>query len=256
MTAASIRRELANLRQTVRDEAALPPSLPAADESLPLARELAASFGAMVKGYREAWGLSPEEALARAGELCPVQEERILHDLPENVQWFDLEALARRDPALALRRWEEVRQAARQELRSGHRAARALEGCESSCWQRAQFLALRAELSEGWRPRNGLEQQLLDQAAQFLTLLWRWQETEAALTAIVKRQAEADHLPRLTYAEAIEEAATMAERYHGRFLRTLKALRDLRRYAPTVIVRSAGQVNVGGQQVNVAAGSG
>jgi hypothetical protein len=46
----------------------------------------------------------------------------------------------------------------------------------------------------------------------------------------------------------------MAERYHGRFLRTLKALRDLRRYAPTVIVKRAGQVNVGGQQVNVAAG--
>jgi hypothetical protein len=36
------------------------------------------------------------------------------------------------------------------------------------------------------------------------------------------------------------------------FLRTLRALQELRRYAPTVVVQSAGQVNVGAQQVNVA----
>ena len=34
-------------------------------------------------------------------------------------------------------------------------------------------------------------------------------------------------------------------------LRTLQALRDLRLYAPPVIVQNAGQVNVAGQQVNV-----
>jgi hypothetical protein len=34
--------------------------------------------------------------------------------------------------------------------------------------------------------------------------------------------------------------------------RTLRALRDLRRYAPTVMIQSAGQVNIGGQQVNMA----
>jgi hypothetical protein len=35
------------------------------------------------------------------------------------------------------------------------------------------------------------------------------------------------------------------------FLRTLRALRDLRRYAPPVIVQNAGQVNIGQKQVNV-----
>jgi hypothetical protein len=45
----------------------------------------------------------------------------------------------------------------------------------------------------------------------------------------------------------------MADRFHRIFLRTLRALRDLRRYAGPVIVQQAGQVNVGGQQVNVAA---
>jgi hypothetical protein len=58
--------------------------------------------------------------------------------------------------------------------------------------------------------------------------------------------------PRLSTGEAIERAGAMADRFNKVFLRTLRALRDLRRYAPTVIVQNAGQVNVGGQQVNVA----
>ena len=46
------------------------------------------------------------------------------------------------------------------------------------------------------------------------------------------------------------------ERFHGIFLRTLKALRDLRRQVPGVVVQNAGQVNVGQQQLNVSAGNG
>jgi hypothetical protein len=49
---------------------------------------------------------------------------------------------------------------------------------------------------------------------------------------------------------AIEQAATMVERFNRLFLRTLRALRGLRRYGP-VVVHQAGQVNVGQQQVNV-----
>jgi hypothetical protein len=33
---------------------------------------------------------------------------------------------------------------------------------------------------------------------------------------------------------------------------TVRQLRDLRRYAPQVTIQSAGQVNIGGQQINVA----
>jgi hypothetical protein len=58
----------------------------------------------------------------------------------------------------------------------------------------------------------------------------------------------------MSEAQAIEQAACMIDRFNKIFLRTLRALRDLRRYAPAVIVQNAGQVNVGGQQVNVAAG--
>jgi hypothetical protein len=47
----------------------------------------------------------------------------------------------------------------------------------------------------------------------------------------------------------------MVERFNGMFLRTLKALRELRR-TPGVVVRNAGQVNVGQQQINVNGGYG
>jgi hypothetical protein len=50
----------------------------------------------------------------------------------------------------------------------------------------------------------------------------------------------------------MEQAAAMADRFNRLALRTLRQLRDLRRYAPQVTIQSAAQVNIGGQQVNLA----
>jgi hypothetical protein len=61
--------------------------------------------------------------------------------------------------------------------------------------------------------------------------------------------------PIVTASQAVEQTAGMADRFNRMFLRTLRALRDLRRYSPTVIVQNAGQVNVGEQQVNVSGGN-
>ena len=55
---------------------------------------------------------------------------------------------------------------------------------------------------------------------------------------------------RLSYAEAITQAVTRAERAHARFLRTVKMLHELRR-APVLQIGHAAQINVGQQQVNV-----
>ena len=49
----------------------------------------------------------------------------------------------------------------------------------------------------------------------------------------------------------MEQAAAMVDRFNRLFLRTLRALRDLRRYEAPVNVGMAGQVNIAGQQVNV-----
>jgi hypothetical protein len=59
-------------------------------------------------------------------------------------------------------------------------------------------------------------------------------------------------------AEAINEAAQMVDRWSRLFLRTLRQLRDLRRYAAPgtaapVTIHNPAQVNVGHQQINVAA---
>jgi hypothetical protein len=257
-----MRRELASLRQTVRDEAALPPALPPTDDDAELARELAGAFGRVVNDYREFFELSPEEARARAGEAGEAQPghlDRILTGPPDQVSWFDLDTLSRHDPEKARERWQQVKRAARLEVRDGHRAARALEGSEArtgrGCWERARFLAVRAELADAWRPRDALEQQLIDQLAQWQTQLWQWQETARGYMQLaslgVKREGVPGEPPRLSVAEALDQAEAMVERCHRLYLRTLGALQDLRR-RPPVVVRRAGQVNIAGQQVNLA----
>jgi hypothetical protein len=51
-----------------------------------------------------------------------------------------------------------------------------------------------------------------------------------------------------------QQAAEMADRYNRLFLRTLRQLRDLRRYSVPIMINNPEQVNIaadGGQQVNV-----
>jgi hypothetical protein len=261
MKTAVLQRELASLRRTVRDDAAPPPTPPPVDDAAELARELAGAFGLVLKGYRDYFELSPEEAREQAreaGEARPERLERILTGPPDQVSWIDLDILARHDPEKAQERWQHIKRAARLELRDGHRAARALEGHDGSCWERARFLAVRAELADAWRPGDAQEQQLIDQLAQWQTLLWHWQEAvrdyEHLTAQDVKRaqrEGRPGELPRLTDAEALDQAAAMVERYHRLYLRTLAALQGLRR-RPPVVVRRAGQVNIGQQQVNLA----
>jgi hypothetical protein len=231
---------------------------PVASDAGELAREVGEAFGRMARSYRELYRLTPEEARRRAAEAPPAEcLERILSGPPDQVNWFDLDSVAQEDPEKALARWEEVKQAARQEVRSGHRAARALEGYGGGCWPRAGFLAVRAELTEAVGPRSALEQLLVDQMGQWQTLLWNWQEVVATLTMLASDRSERAakgrenlETPRLSEAEHLERAVGMVERLHRLWLRTLKALQDQRK-APRVLVRNAGQVNVGQQQLNV-----
>ncbi len=58
--------------------------------------------------------------------------------------------------------------------------------------------------------------------------------------------------PRMGRAAYTERSLRMAERFQRMFLRGLRALRDLRRYAPTITIHNEGQVNIGQNQVNQA----
>jgi hypothetical protein len=222
-----------------------------------LAGEIAAAFGGLIDQYQEHFKLSAQAAAARAVEPVPDRPQRAMQRPPDQVSWIDLLVLEKSDPALALRRWEEVKRAAREELRSGHRAARVLESYSNHCWGRAQLLAVRAELIDAWRPRDAQELLLIDQMAQFQTLMERWQQTLTAYAMIsgAERRAGRDagdfQPPRVRDAEAVEGAAAMVERMQRLYLRALKALQDRRRAGPPVVVRRAGQVNVAAQQINV-----
>ena len=59
--------------------------------------------------------------------------------------------------------------------------------------------------------------------------------------------------PLVTEQQALEHAVQMADRFNRIFMRTLRQLRDLRRYSP-VTINNPNQVNIatdGGQQFNV-----
>jgi len=236
------------------------PLPPAAGEAGTLAREMATAFRGMVDFYVKHYKLTPAEAVDRALDAPSVSRENALNGPADQVSFWQLGDLARDEPDLAARRWEQVKQEALAELQSGHRAAKAMESySDATAWQRAQFLAIRRDLEEGWRPRNGVERQLIDVLAQAQASWLRWMHTLTAWTSLESatgKRLQEEHgcwqPPRVSDAQAVEQAAAMADRFNRIFLRTLRALRDLRRYTPAVIVQNAGQVNVGGQQVNLA----
>jgi hypothetical protein len=222
-----------------------------------LGRELAASYRSVVDYYRKKLGLDAGQAVARAEEPnTPEEEWRTLDAPAADVTWWQLEDLARSNPDLAVRRWQEIKAEALEELRSGHRAGAATEGYRSTPMQRARFLAIRDELVAGWQPRNGVERQLLDTMAQAQTAGLFWLERLSQRFSVEAARAgidEEEHgweTPRVDEQAALEQAAAMVDRFNRIFLRTLRALRDLRRW-PAVVVQNACQINVGSRQVNV-----
>jgi hypothetical protein len=235
----------------------LPAATPTDDaqEAGMLARELAAAYKGLVEHYRDVWKKNTSEAVAEAEAVSDAYTASVLNGPADQVSWHGLSYLARQDPEAAARRWEEVKAEALAELRSGHRAARALEGFGSHCWTRARFLAIRRHLIDAWQPRNGIERQLIDMMAQAQTAQLYWLDifTPRCACESGRKRDEGRWEPQTVEdTEALEQSAAMVERFHGMFLRTLKALRDLRR-TPGVVVQSAGQVNLAQQQVNVSA---
>jgi hypothetical protein len=207
-----------------------------------LARELVAAYRQGVARHKHELGLSTAEAMAKAEEPCPLgQALNIVARPPEAVTWSDLEELGRYSPQRALDLWEEIKQAAREELRSGRRAAAALEGSRCLPWQRAEFLALRQELADGLQPRSGIERQLIDQLAQAQLSLFVWHQRLCAA---------------VDGGDTGEVPGAMVERFHKMLVRTMRALQDWRKAPLAVVVQNAGQVNVAGQQVNTRNGDG
>jgi hypothetical protein len=223
-----------------------------------VADRMAERYERMVAFNRRQGGMTQEEAETHVRATTDWDVERVTGAPVDQLSWYALQSVMERDPALALAGWERIKQTACEELTGGHRAA-AVFDFDGEPWDRAQFLAIRASFREQWQPQGGVEDALIDGMAQMYSgyLYWFGQLHVSATTegkVAVHDLKENGHWvpPRVEVAEWIEQAGTMVERFNRLFLRTLRALRDLRRYAPTVIVQNAGQVNVGAVQKNEA----
>lgn len=223
-----------------------------------LVREIVQQYREFTQTYQTRMGMSAAEAHEKAVEPAnDYMRDRTLTVEPDQVSWHDLSSLGERDPALVQQVWGRLINQARDELASGHRAARAMEGYDHEPWDRARFLVLRESLAGEWQPANGIEWMLVDMLAQAYTVYER--EMHLVMTYTMMESSLNDYhiekqnkyeTPRLTAAETLTQAEARMERYQRMILRTQRALRDQRRYGP-VIVQHAGQVNVGQQQVNV-----
>src|SRR5262245_35638357 len=189
-----LRHRLARLEQAAKQPGELIPAPPPPEADSPaVARDLAKRFSELVRPYQRGHGPTPQDAAAQAAE--PLPPNLVLPTLqgpPDEVSWPDLERLARQDPDGFLRHWQEIKQAARDDISSGHYACRVVEGPGSAAWPRAVFLAVRDSLIEAWQPRNPQELQLVDMLAQAQTFLWEYQEILSAhicLAATIQKRA-------------------------------------------------------------------
>lgn len=218
---------------------------------------------AMAEGYADALAAHNERVKLALGDaemaaLSAGEPTDALTVAPQQVSWLTLAELVQADPERFELAWQRIKGEARAELDSGHRAAGVLPPF-SYPWEQAQFLAMRQAFIDQWQPRGGVEDVLIDTMAQAHTSYQMWLsrlmfEATVDVSPDARRAQRAGgwQPPRLDAAAAMEQAAAMADRFQRMFLRALRALRDLRRYTPAVIVQNAGQVNVGNQQVNVA----
>jgi hypothetical protein len=228
-------------------------------EADPLARELARAFREKVEFYKRYFKLSHQDAVDKVSEVPSAEEiAGVMSSPPEEVTWSDLERLNEHEPDAFWQRWEGMKKAALEHAQTGYRAALIQENASSTPWKRALLAATYTELVDGWQPRNGAERQLVEIMAIAFSQLRFWLEQlcqRASPDSYCERDDRSNSgvwmPPRVTEKEAQDQAGEMFDRFNKVYLRTVRALRDLRRYPSPIIVQNAGQVNVGGQQVNV-----
>ena len=95
-----------------------------------IASEMARAYADFVQYYRKECGLTPEEADKKTQELIEGSKSPplALTMPPDQVDWWHLSEFAEHEPEKIIEIWEKVKHAAREELASGHRAAKAVQG--------------------------------------------------------------------------------------------------------------------------------
>lgn len=193
--------------------------------------------------------------------------EQLRHTPFDQVSWRDVQEAVIEDAEKAMLCVSAIFDAAYGYIASGVYAAEAI-GFKSP-FERGQFSVIREGFKNDWQPRGAVESGLVDMLAQTYVSWQYWLSRAFSISnneATVSEQRIKTKTPyedpgswqpmRLSYAEQLERATQMADRFQRMYMRTLRQMRDLRRYSSPVVIQSAGQVNVaanGGQQVNVQA---
>ena len=221
-------------------------------EAALLGNRLAQVYEGRVQDFIRYVKMQPDEAARRGRQTrVPYSVEELRTLTPERVQWEDIEKMQESDPQQAWERWDSILSYAEQRVRGGIMGAAAVGN--ATPFQQAEYMAVRDELGIDWKPRNGIESVLIEQMATAHLQFLRWQQTMIALLSSEEWEAPKNAAPlppRVTTAQAVEQAGQMVDKFSRIFLRTLRALVNMRRVP--IIVQNAGQVNVGQQQVNVA----
>jgi len=191
-------------------------------------------------------------------------KHQLLDAAPDSLQWHDLSYAEQNESGSALEVYEHIKQAAREHLEGGGRASAVVAGEMLGPWVTASYLALRESFIADWKPTGSIELRLIEMMAQLYTAYEHW-------TGLSVQRVSFDHEQeqyrikqngkwRVMQVEPnteVTQAAEMADRYNRLFLRTLRQLRDLRRYSVPVMINNPQQVNIaadGGQQVNLQKG--
>lgn len=233
-------------------------------EGRQIVAEMARAFVGTINFHKSEYGGSkPHDEAVKEAMAMQEQRRAWVEGLqPEKVDWQHLAALGEHSMSDALSLWTRVCEAADDELESGIRASK-VAGNNTEAYALAQFLAIRDAFADQWQPQGGIESAMIDMLTVSFSLQMYW-STIAHERALHDHDEQRKDLHRFEtmgwkspyqyQADAVEQAYRLADGYNRQFLRVLRQLRDLRRYAPPVIVNNGGQVNVaanGGQQVNV-----
>ena len=215
------------------------------------------------EGLKQLWTDENIEAFA-SGADQPHAIEKLRGTAFNEITWHDVSAALEQDERMATLCMEAVFAGAENYIRAGIYASDAVGSKKP--FERAQFSYIRNAFIDEWQPRGGIEASLVDMLAQCYVAWQYWlshsmsaaQNLDSASEQMAKTKSAYDsgqwQPPRITAAEYLERVTQMADRFNRMFLRILRQMRDLRRYASPVIVQNAGQVNIaadGGQQVNV-----
>jgi hypothetical protein len=219
----------------------------------------AQSFIATVEFYKsEVGGAKSHDDAVKETLQCHEWRRGYVEGLSvEEINWGHMAALAEVNTDDALDLWRRVR-AADDELESGKRGAK-VAGENSDPYALARYLAIRDSFADQWQPQGGIESAMIEMLAVSYSLQIYWstvahdratREHDRQHEALKRYEAGGWKSPYQSEADAVDQAHRLADGYNRQFLRVLRQLRDLRRYAP-VVIQNAQQVNVGNQQVNV-----